>query len=146
MNYVFHLLIYFGVYAILAMGLNLVVGYCGLLTLAHAGYFAVGAYAYALGTLAWGMDSISALLLAFAAFLDRAGKRPGERRGSAAVALVAGGRADLVADRVQRARDRDGPRENGLAGDRVWNWVEHVLQLLVGHWPAVCAVEVGVPG
>ena len=67
MNYVFHLLIYFGVYAILAMGLNLVVGYCGLLTLAHAGYFAVGAYAYALGTLAWGMDSISALLLAFAA-------------------------------------------------------------------------------
>ena len=67
MNYVFHLLIYFGIYAILAMGLNLVVGYCGLLTLAHAGYFAVGAYAYALGTLAWGLDSISALLLAFAA-------------------------------------------------------------------------------
>ena len=67
MNYVFHLLIYFGVYAILAMGLNLAVGYCGLLTLAHAGYFAVGAYAYALGTLAWGMNSISALLLAFVA-------------------------------------------------------------------------------
>ncbi len=67
MNYVFHLLIYFGVYAILAMGLNLVVGYCGLLTLAHAGYFAIGAYAYALGTLAWGMDSLSALLLAFVA-------------------------------------------------------------------------------
>lgn len=67
MNYVFHLLIYFGVYAILAMGLNLVVGYCGLLTLAHAGYFAIGAYAYALGTLAWGMDSLPALLLAFVA-------------------------------------------------------------------------------
>ena len=67
MNYVFHLLIYFGIYAILAMGLNLVVGYCGLLTLAHAGYFAVGAYAYALGTLAWGLDSITSLLLAFAA-------------------------------------------------------------------------------
>ena len=67
MNYVFHLLIYFGIYAILAMGLNLVVGYCGLLSLAHAGYFAVGAYAYALGTLAWGLDSISSLLLAFAA-------------------------------------------------------------------------------
>ena len=67
MNYVFHLLIYFGIYAILAMGLNLVVGYCGLLSLAHAGYFAIGAYAYALGTLAWGLDSISALLLAFMA-------------------------------------------------------------------------------
>lgn len=67
MNYVFHLLVYFGVYAILALGLNLVVGYCGLLTLAHAGYFAVGAYAYALGTLAWGMSSLAALLLAFCA-------------------------------------------------------------------------------
>ena len=67
MNYIFHLLIYFGVYAILAMGLNLVVGFCGLLTLAHAGYFAIGAYTYALGTLAWGLDSLSALLLAFAA-------------------------------------------------------------------------------
>lgn len=65
MNYVFHLLVYFGVYAILAMGLNLIVGYCGLLSLAHAGYFAVGAYAYALGTLAWGLDSLAALLLAF---------------------------------------------------------------------------------
>ena len=67
MNYVFHLLVYFGVYAILAMGLNLVVGYCGLLSLAHAGYFAVGAYTYALGTLAWGFDSLSAILLAFLA-------------------------------------------------------------------------------
>lgn len=48
MNYLFHLLIYFNLYAILALSLNLVVGYCGLLTLAHAGYFAVGAYTYAL--------------------------------------------------------------------------------------------------
>jgi branched-chain amino acid transport system permease protein len=48
MNYVLHLLIYFNLYAILALSLNLVVGYCGLLTLAHAGYFAVGAYTYAL--------------------------------------------------------------------------------------------------
>jgi len=48
MNYVFHLLIYFEIYAILALSLNLVVGYCGLLTLAHAGFFAVGGYTYAL--------------------------------------------------------------------------------------------------
>ncbi len=33
---------------IVALSLNLVVGYCGLLTLAHAGYYAVGGYAYAL--------------------------------------------------------------------------------------------------
>lgn len=64
MSYFFHLLTYFGIFAILTMSLNIVIGYCGLLTLAHAGYFAVGAYAYAVGTLCWGMDFLSALLFA----------------------------------------------------------------------------------
>lgn len=56
MNYALHLLVYFNIYVIVALSLNLVVGYCGLLTLAHAGYFAVGAYAYALlsVTAGWG--------------------------------------------------------------------------------------------
>lgn len=65
MNYLFHLLIYFGIYAMLAMSLNIVVGYCGLLTLAHAGYFAIGAYAYAIGTLCLKLDACSALMLVF---------------------------------------------------------------------------------
>ena len=40
----------------MALALNIVVGQCGLLTLAHAGYFAIGSYAYAVGTLylEWG--------------------------------------------------------------------------------------------
>ncbi|MCM2374653.1 branched-chain amino acid ABC transporter permease [Aporhodopirellula aestuarii] len=48
MNYLLHLIVYFDIYLIVALSLNLVVGYAGLLTLAHAGYYAVGAYAYAL--------------------------------------------------------------------------------------------------
>lgn len=48
MNYVLHLLIYLSIYGILAMSLNLAVGYCGLMTLAHSAFFAVGAYAYSL--------------------------------------------------------------------------------------------------
>lgn len=48
MNYLLHLLIYLSIYGILALSLNLAVGYCGLMTLAHAAYFAVGAYAYSL--------------------------------------------------------------------------------------------------
>ena len=51
MTYTLHLLVYFEIYAILALSLNLVVGYCGLLTLAHAAYFAVGAYTYALSAM-----------------------------------------------------------------------------------------------
>lgn len=37
-----------GIYALLAMGLNVVVGYTGLLNLGYAAFFAIGAYTYAL--------------------------------------------------------------------------------------------------
>ncbi|MBK6744833.1 MAG: hypothetical protein IPG66_18510 [Hydrogenophilales bacterium] len=53
MNYLIHLLIYLDIYVIVALSLNLVVGYCGMLTLAHAGYFALGGYVYALLAPLW---------------------------------------------------------------------------------------------
>src|SRR3990172_6745815 len=37
-----------GIYAILALGLNVVVGFAGLLNLGYAAFFAIGAYTYAL--------------------------------------------------------------------------------------------------
>ncbi len=48
MSYLFHLLVYFEIYAIVAMSLNLLIGYGGLLQMAHAAYFGIGAYAAAL--------------------------------------------------------------------------------------------------
>lgn len=48
MNYLYHLLIYFEIYAIVAMSLNLLIGYGGLLQVAHAAYYGIGAYAAAL--------------------------------------------------------------------------------------------------
>jgi branched-chain amino acid transport system permease protein len=54
-SYLLHLLVYFQVFALVALSLNLVVGYCGLLSLAHAGYFAIGGYAYALISLKTGL-------------------------------------------------------------------------------------------
>lgn len=62
MNYLFHLLIYLCIYAIQAMSLNIVMGYCGLFTLAHAGYFAIGAYTYAIATI-YGLGFVPALLV-----------------------------------------------------------------------------------
>jgi ABC-type branched-subunit amino acid transport system permease subunit len=38
-----------GVYILLALGLNIVVGYAGLLDLGYAAFFAIGAYTYAFG-------------------------------------------------------------------------------------------------
>ena len=62
MNYLLHLLVYFDIYAIVALSLNLIVGYCGLLTLAHAGYYAIGGYACALLMLTVGWGFLPALL------------------------------------------------------------------------------------
>ena len=64
MNYLLHLLIYLSIYSIVAMSLNMIVGYCGLLSLAQAGYFAVGSYVYALTTLKLGFGFLPALTLA----------------------------------------------------------------------------------
>jgi branched-chain amino acid transport system permease protein len=63
MNYFLHLLIYLNIYLIVSMSLNLVVGYCGLLTLAHAGYFALGSYVYALAALKLGWGFVPGMLL-----------------------------------------------------------------------------------
>lgn len=65
MNYLLHLFIYFCVYALLAASLNLIIGYCGLINLAHVGYFAVGAYTYALVTLRLHWGYLPAVLCAF---------------------------------------------------------------------------------
>jgi branched-chain amino acid transport system permease protein len=60
MDYFLHLIIYLSIYLIVALSLNLVVGYCGLLTLAQAGYYAIGAYAYGIISLKLGWDFIPA--------------------------------------------------------------------------------------
>jgi branched-chain amino acid transport system permease protein len=50
LEYVLHLLVLAGLYAILAISLNLVAGYCGLLSVAHAAFYGIGAYAVAILT------------------------------------------------------------------------------------------------
>ncbi|MBI4433061.1 MAG: branched-chain amino acid ABC transporter permease [Candidatus Omnitrophica bacterium] len=46
--YQFDVLTHVGIYVILAMGLNVAVGFTGLLNLGYAAFFAIGAYTYAL--------------------------------------------------------------------------------------------------
>lgn len=64
MNYLLHLLIYFEIYVVVAMSLNLLIGYSGLLQVAHAAYFGVGAYAAALVALKFGIGFLPALACA----------------------------------------------------------------------------------
>ncbi|MGB7062364.1 MAG: branched-chain amino acid ABC transporter permease [Candidatus Zixiibacteriota bacterium] len=48
MEYVLHILILIGIYVILSVSLNLIAGYTGLLSIAHAAFYGVGAYVAAL--------------------------------------------------------------------------------------------------
>ncbi|MBI4599395.1 branched-chain amino acid ABC transporter permease [Candidatus Uhrbacteria bacterium] len=50
MEYLFHLFIIFCIFSMLALTLNLVVGFTGLPSLAHAGFFGIGAYTTAIMT------------------------------------------------------------------------------------------------
>ncbi|MGH7322342.1 MAG: branched-chain amino acid ABC transporter permease [Candidatus Rokuibacteriota bacterium] len=66
--YYLHILIMAGIFAILALSLNLLLGFTGQLSLGHAAFFGIGAYASALVTLRqqWpaGAGFVAAVLLA----------------------------------------------------------------------------------
>jgi len=63
-SYIIHLIIYFCIFAIVALSLNVCVGYSGRFTLAHGAYFGVGAYVYAILTTAYGWNSFLSILAA----------------------------------------------------------------------------------
>jgi branched-chain amino acid transport system permease protein len=51
--YLLHLAILAGIYIILTISLNLIIGYAGQVSLGHAAFYGIGAYASALVTLNW---------------------------------------------------------------------------------------------
>jgi len=65
--YVAHYLVMVGIYTILAVSLNLLVGYAGIFSLAHAAVYGIGAYASALAALKLGLGFWGGLVVAAAA-------------------------------------------------------------------------------
>lgn len=63
-GYFIHLLVMALVYGVVAMGLNILTGYTGKLSLGHAGFFGVGAYVSALLSIKAGIPAIFSILLA----------------------------------------------------------------------------------
>lgn len=61
LGYVFYLVSLGLIYAIVALGLNLLFGYAGQFSLGHAGFFAIGAYAAAVLTSRMGVPFVIAL-------------------------------------------------------------------------------------
>jgi len=63
MEYLLHILVITGIYIILTLSLNLVVGYTGLAALGHAAFSCVGAYASSLLALNYGVSPWLGLLV-----------------------------------------------------------------------------------
>ena len=63
MEYLLHILVITGIYIILTLSLNLVVGYTGLAALGHAAFACVGAYTSALLALHFGLSPWLGLLI-----------------------------------------------------------------------------------
>lgn len=64
MDYVLTVLAFVGIYAVLAMSYDLLFGYTGLLSIAHAAFYGIGSYACALALLRLGLPFPLALLAA----------------------------------------------------------------------------------
>ena len=64
MDYILHLLIIISIYTILSQSLSLVAGYSGQISLAHAGFYGIGAYTAALMAVNYGTPAILNMLIA----------------------------------------------------------------------------------
>lgn len=62
MEYIVHLAILFGIYAILALSLDLVVGFTGLLSVTQAAFYGIGAYATAILMTQYGFNFFLSVL------------------------------------------------------------------------------------
>lgn len=69
MNYVFLLLILISIYTLLALSLNLQVGYIGLLSLSHAAFYGLGGYFYSILAVKTGLSFLPASAVAVLAVM-----------------------------------------------------------------------------
>jgi branched-chain amino acid transport system permease protein len=63
MEYLIHLAILIGIYGILGLSLNLIVGYTGLLSITHAAFYGIGAYVTAILLTSFGLNFFLAMLI-----------------------------------------------------------------------------------
>lgn len=62
MNYAIHILIMIGIYSLVAYSLNLLIGYGGILTLASAAFYGIGAYTYTLLSVNYHLSFVYAVI------------------------------------------------------------------------------------
>jgi branched-chain amino acid transport system permease protein len=114
-------------YVVLALGLNIVVGYAGLLDLGFAAFFAVGAYTVGIVTLTFGLDFWMSLPFAifFAIIAGVVIGTPTLRLRSDYLAIVTLGFGEIVRLTARNLRETGGA--SGLSGiEQPWLFGWHI--------------------
>jgi branched-chain amino acid transport system permease protein len=139
--------------ALAVLGLNLLMGFAGQVSLGHAGFFGIGAYAVAVGPTHLGMPTWLSLICgtALAAVVAFIVGRPILKLRGYYLAVATLGMGMLIAMVVSNeAQFTGGP--NGMpvprlvlfgwraAGPQVWYWISGIT-LVIGVWIAINLIE-----
>jgi len=139
--------------ALAVLGLNLVMGFAGQVSLGHAGFFGIGAYAVAVGPTHLGLPTWLALICgtALAALLALIVGRPILKLRGYYLAVATLGMGVLIAMVISNeAQITGGP--NGMpvprlvlfgwraVGPQVWYWISGIT-LVIGVWIAINLIE-----
>lgn len=139
--------------ALAVLGLNLLMGFAGQVSLGHAGFFGIGAYAVAVGPTHLGLPSWASLLIgiALSALIAFVVGRPILRLRGYYLAIATLGIGVLVAMVVSNESNITGG-PNGMpvsrlvifgwraVGPMTWYWISG-LTLVIGVWIAVNLIE-----
>jgi branched-chain amino acid transport system permease protein len=139
--------------ALAVLGLNLLMGYAGQVSLGHAGFFGIGAYAVAVGPTHLGLPVWASLIAGtvFAALLAFVVGRPILRLRGYYLAVATLGMGVLIAMVVSNESALTGG-PNGMpvprlvllgwraAGPQTWYWISGVT-LVIGVWIAVNLID-----
>jgi len=137
------------IFALAAVGLNILMGHAGVVSLGHAGFFAIGAYSVAIGPTQLGLSSWTSLALgmAVAAVVSFAIGKPILRlKGHYLAAATLGFGVLLFMVLTNEVAWTGGPdgtavrrlrvAQWSIAGAQTWYWITGIA-LVVGTWLAI---------
>jgi branched-chain amino acid transport system permease protein len=139
--------------AIVCVGLNLLIGYAGQISLGHAGFFALGAYGSAIMTTAYGVPPIGAMLISalVVGLLAFVVGRPILKLKGHYLAMATLG-IGIIIHIVLKTESKITGGPDGMSldnfsmlgftimGDRMWYWVAGVL-LILSAWLALNLID-----
>lgn len=152
-SFYYHIVILIGINAIVCIGLNLLMGYTGQISLGHAGFFGIGAYFSGVLVAGYGWPAFAAMLTgaAFVAALSFAIARPIMKLKGHYLAMGTLGMGIIIYIVLTQEGDLTGGPDGmpvppfavfgvSLYGETVWYWIVGAT-LLITVWLALNLID-----